>query len=247
MKTERLIWKRGRHAVLVAAGLLVGCGAMLSCSGYDLDDREPDWPGADLSIYGYLQGQGTFTNMVRIIDDLNYREVLDKTGSKTLFAADDDAFSRFYQRNDWGVKGYEGLSIAQKRMLLFGAMIDNSYQVQALSSTEGPIEGNCMRRQSSLSIYDTVTVMQQKDIPNAIYWQNYQDREQLVVMHDMTPTPMIHFIERHMANKQITNDDYDFLFNHTTKRQSGDAWSFPTSQLLSKSIVLMYMPLLESE
>jgi len=223
MKTERRIWKRSRHILLAAGVLLAGCGAFMSCSGYDLDERDPDWPGADLSIYGYLQGQGTFTNMVRIIDDLNYREVLDKTGSKTLFAADDEAFSRFFKKNDWGVSSYEGLSLAQKRMLLFGAMIDNSYQVQSLSSTEGPVEGNCMRRQSSQSIYDTVAVMRSKDIPNAVYWQSYLDRDSLVVMHDMTPTPMIHFIERHMANKQITNDDYNFLYNYTIQRQEGDA------------------------
>ena len=235
MKTERQFWKRSRHWVLATAVLLAGYGSFASCSGYDLDEHEPDWPGADLSIYGYLQGQGTFTNMMRIIDDLNYREVLDKTGSKTLFVADDDAFSRFFQKNDWGVRSYEGLSLAQKRMLLFGAMIDNSYQVQALSSTEGPIEGNCMRRQSSLSIYDTVTVMRKKDIPDATYWGNYQDRDTLVVMHDMTPTPMIHFIERHMANKQITNDDYDFLFNYNTHRESGDA-SVNGAQIIEQNI-----------
>ena len=113
MKTERQVWKRSRHWVLATVVLLAGYGSFASCSGYDLDEHEPDWPGADLSIYGYLQGQGTFTNMMRIIDDLNYREVLDKTGSKTLFVADDDAFSRFFQKNDWGVRSYEGLSLAQ--------------------------------------------------------------------------------------------------------------------------------------
>ena len=222
---ERKTFRKTCRHWLWLGGLLACCAVgSTSCNGYDLDEREPDWPGADMSIYGYLQGQGNFTNMVRLIDDLNYREVLDKTGSKTLFAADDAAFARFYSKNDWGVRGYDSLSLSQKRMLLFGAMIDNSYQVQALSSTEGPIEGNCMRRQSSLSPYDTVPVMKKADVPNAIYWQMYRDRDSLVIMHDMTATPMIHFIERHMANKQITNDDYDFLYNYpTVGRKNGDA------------------------
>ena len=226
-----------RHGFVLGAMLVVGM-VFTACDGYDLDEREPEGFGVSRSIYGYLSEQGSYTNMVRLIDDLDYREVLDKTGSKTLFAADDEAFGRFFQKNDWGVKSYEGLSLAQKRMLLFGAMIDNSYQVQALSSTEGPIEGNCMRRQSSLSIYDTVAVMLKKDVPNAIYWQGYQDRDTLVVMHDMTPTPMIHFIERHMENKQITNDDYDFLYNYTTHRQSGDA-SVNGSQITEQNIKCM--------
>jgi hypothetical protein len=170
-----------------------------------------------------------------MIDDLGYRDVLAKTGSKTLFVADDAAFERFYRNNEWGVHSYDQLSTSQKKMLLFGSMIDNSYQVQALSSTEGPVEGNCMRRQSSLSIYDTVPVMRREDIPDAIYWQTYRDRDNLVVMHDMTPTPLIHFIERHMSNKQITNEDYDFLFNHTTHRQSGDA-SVNGAQIVEQNI-----------
>ena len=225
MKTRKEFW----------IALLFGGLVLSSCQEYDLDEKTPDGYGA--SIYSWLDEQGNFTNMVRLINDLNYREVLDKTGSKTLFAADDEAFSRFFQKNDWGVKSYERLSLAQKRMLLYGAMIDNSYQVQALSSTEGPIEGNCMRRESSQSIYDTVQVMHSGDIPDGIYWKGYEGRD-LVMMHDMTPTPMIHFIERHMSNKQITNDDYDFLYNYTTQRKSGDA-SVNGAQIIEQNIKCM--------
>ena len=233
MKTERHFCKRSRHWLLAASVLLVGFGSLSSCSEYDLDEHAPEGWGS--SIYGWIEEQGNFTNTVRMIDELGYREVLNKTGSKTLFVADDAAYERFFKKNDWGVRSYEGLSTAQKKLLLFGSMIDNSYQIQALSSTEGPVEGNCMRRESSLSIYDTVTVMRKEDIPDAIYWQQYRDRDQLVVMHDMTPAPMIHFIERHMTNKQITNDDYDFLFNYKTKRQSGDA-SVNGSQIVEQNI-----------
>ena len=246
MKTEKQVvqgalarqdfWKRGRRWMLAAGVLLAGCGSFMSCSEYDLDERTP--AGWDMSIYSWLDGQGNYTNTVRMIDDLGYREVLDKTGSKTLFVADDAAFERFFQKNQWGVKRYEDLSLAQKKMLIFGAMIDNSYQIQALSSTEGPIEGNCMRRQSSLSIYDTVPVLKKQNVPDAIYWQQYKDRDEMIVMHDMTTVPMIHFIERFMANKQITNSDYDFLYNNMTKRQSGDA-SVNGSQVAEQNIKCM--------
>ena len=246
MKTERQFvhgalarqgfWKRGRRLALAAGVLLIGCGSFLSCSEYDLDERTP--AGWGMSIYSWMDGQGNYTNTVRLINDLGYREVLDKTGSKTLFVADDAAFERFFKKNDWGVSRYEDLSLAQKKMLIFGAMIDNSYQVQALSSTEGPIEGNCMRRPSSLSIYDSVPILKKQDVPDAIYWQMYKDRDDMVIMHDMTTVPMIHFIERFMANKQITNSDYDFLYNNTTKRQSGDA-SVNGSQIAEQNIKCM--------
>ena len=227
--------RRSRCKIMAVAVALVGGVSLTSCQEYDLDEKTPDGYGA--SIYSWLDGQGNFTNTVRLINDLNYREVLDKTGSKTFFAANDAAFSKLFEQNDWGVKCYEDLSVAQKRMLLFGAMIDNSYQIQALSSTEGPIEGNCMRRLSTQSIYDTVQIMHSNEVPDGIYWENYQGRD-LVLMHDMTPTPMIHFIERHLNNKQITNDDYNFLFNYKTNRQSGDA-SVNGTQIITPNIKCM--------
>ena len=223
-----------QHGLVLGTMLVAGL-ASTACDSYDLDERAPDSLGGTQSIYGWLDEQGNYTNTVQMINDLGYREVLAKTGSKTLFVADDEAYERFYSNNGWGVKSYKELSTSQKKMLLFGSMIDNSYQVQALSSTEGPVEGNCMRRQSSLSIYDTVPVLKKEDIPDALYWQNYRDRDNLVVMHDMTPTPLIHFIERHMANKQITNDDYDFLYNYRTHRQSGDA-SVNGAQIVEQNI-----------
>ena len=237
MKTARKQVKNGglQRWLWAAAVLLAGTGGLASCTeDYDLDEHAPGGASSQ-SIYGWLAGQGNYRNTVRLIDDLSYREVLDKTGSKTMFVADDDAFARFYRGNDWGVGSYEELSTAQKRLLLFGSMIDNSYQVQALSSTEGPVEGNCMRRPSSISVYDTVAVMSRSEVPDAIYWRAYRDRDSLVVMHDMSAVPMIHFIEQHMANKQITNDDYDFLYNYTTHRQSGDA-SVNGAQIVEQNI-----------
>jgi hypothetical protein len=95
METERLISKRSRHLMLAAAGVLLAGGSALlsSCSQYDLDERTPEGWGA--SIYSWLDEQGNFTNTVRMISDLGYREVLAKTGSKTLFVADDEAYDRF--------------------------------------------------------------------------------------------------------------------------------------------------------
>ena len=101
MKTESLFWKRSRRQLVamscwllaVGGGLLTVGGTLTSCSEYDLDEETPS--GWDRSIYSWLKEQGDFTNMVRLIDDLNYTDVLARTGSKTLFAADDAAFERF--------------------------------------------------------------------------------------------------------------------------------------------------------
>ena len=89
MKTKKHIWRFGRHWML-AAGVLLAGGFVCSCEDeYDLDERTPDGWGA--SIYSWLDEQGNFTNTVRMIESLNYQDVLAKTGSKTLFVADDAA------------------------------------------------------------------------------------------------------------------------------------------------------------
>lgn len=197
---------------------------LYSCKdGYDLMDEQPDWLGS--SIYDYLNDEGNYTNVVRLIEDLDYKDVLAKTGSKTLFVADDDAYERFYENRElWDVGSYEELSEPQKKQLLFGAMINNACQVAYLSSSEGPTEGVCMRRLTSASAYDTVPLLRPEDMPDNPYWQYYKDQNKTIpCMMDMTTPPMIHFIEDFLQNRKITNEDCNFLFNYTTERQSGDA------------------------
>lgn len=217
---------RSLSAVIALSACLF---SFTACDKYDLDETTPEGWGA--SIYSYLAEDGHYKNTVRLIEDLNLKEVLAKTGSKTMFVADDDAFERFYSNNSWGVRNYDQLSLAQKKMLLLGAMINNSYQINSLSSIEGPVKGQCMRRLSSQTIYDTVSVVKVKDLPNMTpearthntTWAKFDGRDNIVLMRDMTITPMIHFIEEQMANNKITNDDYNFLYNYTTERQAGDA------------------------
>ena len=182
----------------------------------------PDWLGN--SINQYLVDEGNYTNFVGLISDLDYEDVLSKTGSKTLFIADDDAFTRFYANNKWGVRSYQELTTAQKKLLLNGAMINNSYQTRTLSSTEGPKEGDCMRRPTAISIYDSVPRILPSEMPDTKYWARYKTMDEgILCLKDMTPTPMIHFLEKQLTFNKITNSDYDFLFNHETVRQPGDA------------------------
>ena len=75
--------------------LLVGsavCAATLGFFGctpdYNLDEDQPT--GLN-TIYGYMEDQGNYKNFLRLIDDLGEKATLSKTGSKTLFIADDDA------------------------------------------------------------------------------------------------------------------------------------------------------------
>ena len=203
--------------------LTLGGMYLTSCDGYDLMDEDPSWLGS--SIYEYLESEGNYANTLRLINDLGYDEVLKKTGSKTLFVADDDAFARFYANgdNEFQVSGYDQLTTAQKKLLLYGSMINNACQVAYLSSTEGPVEGDCMRRITSISAYDIVPLVSPSEMPATEYWQYYMENSKTIpCFEDLTSAPMIHFIEDFLNNSLITNDDVTFLQNGQV-RNPGDA------------------------
>ena len=78
-----------------AVCLVAICGAYSCADDYKWDDENPSFLGP--SIYEYLKTDGSYKNFVKLIDDLDYKEVLGRTGSKTLFVADDDAFKAIYK------------------------------------------------------------------------------------------------------------------------------------------------------
>ena len=201
--------------------LLVGsavCAATLGFFGctpdYNLDEDQPT--GLN-TIYGYMEDHGNYKNFLQLIDDLGEKATLSKTGSKTLFIADDDAFAAFFANNKWGVKSYEQLSEAQKKLILRSSMIDNPATISLLSSVQGPIEGECMRRTASLQTYDSVLVVSTSDpqIPNNQFWKNLaQTHDTIVLFKDFSGAPtMIHFLPRFLEQNMITGHDVDFLYN----------------------------------
>ena len=232
MKTRIQFWNqhqgfrplRNRCWMMAAAMALVGGVTLTSCQEYDLDEKSPE--GWGNSIYSWLDEQGNYTNTVRLINDLDYQEVLGKTGSKTLFVANDEAYERFFQNNSWGVSKYDDLTPSMKKMFLFGNMLGNSIQLNSLSTIQGkPLkEGQAMRRFSELGKWDSVPILKPQDMPVNKYWQRHIDAgKDMVCLEDGTDVPMLLFLEAMLTNNRITNDDYNFLFNHTTNRQAGDA------------------------
>ena len=199
---------------LSPAMLLAAIASLLSCDNKDLEGQ-PEWLGN--SIYERLQEAGSYQTMLSLIDDLGYDQVMRQTGSKTLFAADDEAFSRWFASNPWGVSSYAALSAAQRKLLLNSAMINNAYLVELLSNVEAspdPLEGQCMRRESSLTPYDSVARWMPSQLPQTRYWDAHRHKPQgIVLLRDDEAQPMIHFLPRFMQYNNITDDDLQMLTN----------------------------------
>lgn len=219
--------RKGRGSLLTAiaaTGLVVGAGLMQSCDK-DILSGQPQWLGN--SIYERLE-EGidgkSFSVTLRLIDDLNQKEVLAQTGSKTLFVASDEAYQEWFQNNSWGVKKYEDLTPAQKKLLFNNSMINNAYLVELMSNVSGnpPQEGLCMRRETASSIQDSVPTLSVDQFPAEDPMNNpeldawaplREAKKPIKIYKDNTTAPMIHFLPKFMEKKNITSEDLSVLTN----------------------------------
>ena len=184
----------------------------------DYEESTPEFLGQ--SIYHELQNRGEFSTVLRLIDDLEYAEVLSKTGSKTLFVANDSAYGEFFKNNPWGVTSYEGLSKNQKRVLLNNSMLNNAYVLEMLANTEGGGKNLCLRQGTSATASDSVTRWSVADLPKTLsltetdWFSQLRSKGDSVYMAlDATDPMMTHFLEGQMKNKNVTFGDVEKIMN----------------------------------
>jgi len=206
--------------------LLSVCAALLTSCREEYFEENNIPPGLGKSIYDYLQSDGHYTNYIRLINDLSYADVLSRTGSKTLFVADDDAFNRFYTNNAWGVKSYDGFTLAQKRLIMNSSMINNAILLENLSTISGPVTGQALRHQTALSVMDTLTFEKGNDLPANAYWDRFRQKG-VYLAKDNTPIPMVHFLQAEMLAHNITDNDFSIIFNGV-QHANNDAYIFNT-------------------
>lgn len=204
--------QRFSHWSAALVGLMI-LGSTPGCSDdYKYENSDPDFLGA--SIYDYLKEQGNFTTYLRLVDDLNYREVLALTGSKTVFPSDDEAWERFFRSNSYGVQSYGQLSPAQKRQLLGASMINMAYLSNMLSNTSDANnqsgEGMALRRASSLSYLDSIGKCTDAVQLQAPFWTKYAGGG-LYLVDDQSPTYMVHFTPQHTTTNKIAEDDISLI------------------------------------
>ena len=197
-------------------------GLMTSCIDKyeEVDaDSKPEWLGS--SIYAELKNpsavrglQGTFNTYLQLIDDLDQAEILSRTGSKTVFPANDEAFERFFSPggNPWGVTSYNQLSYTQKVLLLKSSMIDNPLLLQLLpnvsNGTVEPNTGQGIKHSTNVQVIDTIqTLNGQNDMPaNNAFWTPFY-QQNIDIVSDATRPQMVHLTREYMIKNGITFND----------------------------------------
>ena len=181
--TNRLS-KWSRHSSRVVC-LLAACGLMYACKDeFILDDEKPSWLNS--SIYESLEQKGNFRTYLKLLADKDVNpenmrpltDVLSRTGSKTVFVANDSAWDAFFaanallpESNPWHyATSYDKLSQAQKKLLIHTSMLNNAIVMENLASSESsdnnsPIRGEYMRRYTDVEATDSITFLASKDLP----------------------------------------------------------------------------------
>ncbi len=227
---------------LLLAAMLVACTVSCDDTPWGASETDkPVWLGG--SIYHELTNpnpdymEGTFNSYVRLVNDLGYAETLNRTGSKTVFPANDEAFGRFFQSNSWGVKSYEELTEAQKKMLLYSSMLDNAYLLKMLSNvsaTSTSVErGKAIRHQTQLGVTDSVSYLSASALTqggafaNSPYWDKFRNAG-INYVSDATQPMMVHFTREQMLKNSITidGDGSDFSVITGAPYEDGAAYIF---------------------
>ncbi|MGC3979420.1 MAG: hypothetical protein QM751_15075 [Paludibacteraceae bacterium] len=223
-KNSLQVFLRWDKVLLLFVTILVSL--LPSCKDeYIYDDKEPDWLGN--SIYDYLKSDGHFNTTVKLIDDLNYGDVLARTGSKTLFVATDSAYNEFFKNNSWGVKTYDELSLSQKKLLFNFSMINNMYTLQKFANYNyggNLIEGTAMRQETALVAVDSITFDSPDKIPGNLFWERFKSKGAYLTKDD-TPQTIVYFTSDLMTRYGLTDEDFGMIFNGAT-RKTGDVHLF---------------------
>lgn len=232
----------GKHASWMLAVLAV-CGSTTSCKDeYVLDDEKPSFLGS--SIYESLKSKGNFTNYLRLVGDADVNpqgqrplsEVLSRTGSKTVFVADDAAWAEFFALNatlpatdPWhNATSYENLSYSQKKMLIHGSMLNNAIVMENLASEQGTDgamnRGMFLRRNTDLVPTDSITLIKPEGLPYHLdgaeeidQWWRFREEGRrdnvapdIYLVCDSTPSMMVAFTNQYMKNNNITDEDFHY-------------------------------------
>lgn len=227
-----------------AALMLMSGGLGLSSCEDDLLTGTPTWLGS--SIYEELESRGSFTQTLALINDpdlseTNYPDLLRRSGSMTLFVADDAAWNRYLAKR--GLTSVSQLPKSEKKNLLKAAMINNAYLIELLSNTPGdpPTEGACIRRASRVDVTDSVRILAQEDFPevnpNRIdvegnvtdYWAAVRNRPAIKIIdryrgdngYTDDAKPMVHFLPKYLSQNNITGEDLELLTNGAIKNEAG--------------------------
>lgn len=217
-KSKRIKWMGHTALIMLSLSGLMACG-----DDYIYDNGEPKWLGAN--IYDYMKSEGNYTTYLELIDQLGYGETLKRTGSKTLFPANDEAFDRYFKAigsTTTGPEAIRQMSESGRRRLFNSSMLNMAYLDNMLSNvpTGGDNtadgEGAALTRLASASYLDSIAYVTGSSLPENDHWARFRPAEGAaggrgIWLVDNTSRPNIFFTPLFMQNRNMNEDDWALI------------------------------------
>lgn len=166
-------------------------------------------------IYQQLQAKGNFTNLLVLIDKSGYKQTLSASGSWTFFAANDEAFKKYFQ--EAGISGIAAISDQQAEAIVRYSMVYDAEKSDRLSdyfSSKGFIENAAWRRRTVYYdfVYDGKNA-QNEDIKVIAYNRNSPTA---FVATDFNNKNIPVFLDAYMQIKGLGAADYEAFYPGST-------------------------------
>ncbi len=206
---RRAMWLFGVAIITLQTSFLASC----TDSFHTLDNEQPDWLGEN--IYDYLENRGDCNYYVRLIDDCGLTEVMQRTGSNTLFFTSDAAFDQYFNENKAkgsGPTSYEEMSQTEKEMMISLGRISNAQLIERLC--KGDVKGTVLRRATYFGITDTVPMYRKESLMEMFPGNNYFAQlpsDTIHMLSDASATTLIQFFPRVLSDLNITDADVKFI------------------------------------
>ena len=218
-----------QHPLLKSMLLTLAVSATLvACKDeYPYDNEEPTWLGAN--VYDWLQSKGEYSAYLAFADRLGLDGTLSRTGSKTLFPANDEAYARYFQRQ--GLTGGSPretvgrLPLADANYIFNASMLNMAYLDNMLanvpnSNTDNDGEGTAVVRDASATIYDRIQYRDISTLPATEWWERFRERGG-TWLADNEARPDVIFTPSFMAKQGITEDDWSLIGGGTPYETTG--------------------------
>ncbi|HJS00084.1 MAG TPA: fasciclin domain-containing protein, partial [Flavobacterium sp.] len=139
--------KRKINYYLLILPLLV---LFASCSRDVFDEYygRPDY--LEDPIYQQLDARGNFKNFLVLIEKAGYKDILSKSGYWTMFAPNDEAFTKYFQEQN--ISDVSKIDDATASKIVKYALVYNAFREDQLSdyqSGQGWVKDNAFRRRTA--------------------------------------------------------------------------------------------------
>jgi len=188
--------------ILPLLALLAGCSRDVFDEYYGRPDYLED------PIYQRLEAKGNFKNFTALIEKAGYKDILSKAGYWTMFAPNDEAFTKYFQEN--GISDVTKIDDATASKIVKYALVYNAFREDQLSdyqSGQGWVKDNAFRRRTAY--YDGFQNKIINGVPRVIVSAN---RNGAYFLADNNNKYVTYFTDEHFAAANLSSADFNYFY-----------------------------------